>query len=311
MLKTHLFSLFRSIVCPIASVTNHKARLAFYLLPFTFCLLTACDSILPPAVDPTTERTLTGPTIAASETLGFEQPTDIPFDEPDYGQNDPTAAALAPGAALPPLAVGTAPASQSNLPVSVEITAMDGSMLQGDLFQGGANRLPGILLLSETLDDWGNFPVKLHDAGFTVLVMGLRDGALLDFPVMMQALSSGEADPASLAVVGAGGGADLALLGCAGDMLCDTVVLLSPSGDSALPNAMSAYNPRSLMLVASEDDSIAYPAIQALQAAASGEVLFQPFASAGSGGQMLTNRPDLGDLIISWLTRQIGRPPGT
>lgn len=265
----------------------------------------ACDDA---TFTPTPARTLSGPTLAPTDTLVLENPTDVLFDEIEYeGQNDPTAAAMAPQSALPPLAVGTQPGAP-DLPVNVEITAFDGVLLPGVMFPS-VDRRPGVLLLASTLDEWGDFPSRLHNAGFTLLLMTVREGTpLLDFSLMMQALSSGDADPASLAVIGAGRGADIALLGCAGDLLCDTMVLLSPSGDSALLNAMPAINPRPIMLVASEDDSTSYSSIQALQTAASGEVLFQPFTSAGIGTQMLTNRPDLGDLIIAWLNRQIGPP---
>jgi hypothetical protein len=59
-------------------------------------------------------------------------------------------------------------------------------------------------------------------------------------------------------------------------------------------------------MVASQDDTISYPAIQALQSLNRGEVLLQPFASAGRGTDILKNRPDLIDLIVAWMQRQIG-----
>jgi len=311
--------LFFHILARSVNILNHRpfSTHTSYLIPHTFKLVTrysllvtilllaSCDDA---TFTPTPARTLSGPTLEATDTLALPTPTDVLFDEIEYeGQNDPTAAAMAPQSALPPLAVGTQP-SAPDLPVNVEITAFDGVLLPGVMFPS-LDRRPGVLLLASTLDEWGDFPSRLHNAGFTLLLMTVREGTpLLDFSLMMQALSSGDADPASLAVIGAGRGADIALLGCAGDLLCDTMVLLSPSGDSALLNAMPAINPRPLMLVASEDDSTSYSSIQALQTAASGEVLFQPFTSAGIGTQMLTNRPDLGDLIIAWLNRQIGPP---
>lgn len=262
-----------------------------------------------PTVTPS--PSLSGPTIAPTATFFAQQPTDIPFDEFYEGQNDPTAAALAPGAALPPLEVGSTPgtpAASAGVRV-VEVTALDGGLLRGQLYQGGDVRQPGVLLLAGAGDEWSGFAAQLYEAGFTVLVMPLREPApLLDFPILLQALSSGEADPASLGVIGAGRGADVALLGCAGDLLCDTVVLLSPTGDPALPNAMPAFNPRPLLLAASEDDATAFAAAQSIQAAATGEVIVQPFTSAGSGTAMLANRPDLAGLIIQWLQRHIGAP---
>lgn len=277
-----------------------------YALLITLLLFAACDPTLP---TPTPVPPLSGPTLVASPTFFPRQPTDIPFDIPydGYyeGSNDPTAAALAPGEALPPLNVGTSSPRDSGQ--TVVITAQDSAQLAGVMYQSlDGVRLPGVLLLSPKFADWGTFPQKLFKAGFTVLAMDLREEGLLDFEVMLRALSTGEADPASLAVIGAGAGADIALLGCAGEMLCDTTILLSPSNNPSLIDALNTFTPRPIMLTASEDDPDSFGSVQKLQAAARGEVLFQPFNGAGHGAQILFNRPDLGDLIIQWLERQIG-----
>ena len=279
------------------------------LLALTFAaLLAACDAA--PTPTPTAGRVIEGATIEASPTFFPRQPTYVPFDEYFAGQNDPTAAALPAGGALPPLAVGV-PLEVSGTPApgkhTIQITGMDGTQLAGDFYDTPGERLPGVLLLAPDRTAWGDFPVKLNAAGFAVRSMDWRESGLLDFTVMLQALNSGDADPANLAVIGANAGADVALLGCAGDMLCDTALLLSPGGDPALVNAMLAYNPRPILLAASEDDPVAYAAITAIQAAASGAVQFQPFTGAGSGAAMLANRPDLGDLLIAWLRQTLVR----
>jgi hypothetical protein len=186
------------------------------------------------------------------------------------------------------------------------VTAEDGTQLSGDLYQSGAVRLPGVLLLVSDNSAWGDFPNKLYQAGFTVLVVSPRDNAALaDFRVLMQALTSGEADPGHLAVIGAGSGADVTLLGCAGELLCKTIVLLSPSGGRAGLDAIQGFNPRPIFLSASKDDPDSYNAMLALGRAAKGELLVQPFDNAGHAADMLRNRPDLGDLIIRWLKRQL------
>ena len=93
------------------------------------------------------------------------------------------------------------------------------------------------------------------------------------------------------------------LRGCAAGQVCDTVVLLSPLDET--PDVMARYNPRPLMLVASEEDTESYAVVQALNDAATGDKLLQSFVSAGRGTAMLANRPDLGNLIIEWLQRQL------
>ena len=112
--------------------------------------------------------------------------------------------------------------------------------------------MPGLLMLASDRTAWGDFPMKIHEAGYTVLAVNVRqDAPASDFTVMIQSLNTGEADPARLAVMGADTGADAALKGCAGDLLCDAVVLLSPSarlrvayhvrGDAPLAGAWLRY----------------------------------------------------------------------
>jgi hypothetical protein len=273
------------------------------LLLLALVLLVACDDTGGGATA-VSLRTLTGPTIAPSATFYPQPPTPLSFDDLDNGQNDPTAAALPAEAVLPPLAVGTPVLGSSEQ--HIQITAADGTALDGDLYQSGDVRMPGVLMLAEDRTAWGDFPKKIHDAGFTVLVVNIRRVApASDFTVMLQSLSSGEADPARLAVIGADSGADTALLGCADDLLCDALVLLSPSGNEALLSAMSRFNPRPVFLSASEDDTLSFDMVQRLQTAATGNVFFQPFTSAGHGTDMLVSRADLSDLIIQWLLQHV------
>jgi hypothetical protein len=277
-------------------------RLSLLLLGLV--LLAACDDTGTGATAAPSVRTLTGPTIAPSATFYPNPPTPLSFDDQDFGQNNPTAAALPAEAQLPPLAVGTAVVGSSSQ--HIQITAADGTLLDGDLYQSGDVRMPGVLMLAADRTAWGDFPAKVHDAGFTVLVVNIRQLApASDFTVMLQSLSSGEADPARLAVMGADSGADAALLGCADDLLCDALVLLSPSGNDALLSAVSRFNPRALFLSASQDDAVSYDMAQRLQTAANGSAFFQPFTSAGHGTDMLVNRADLSDLIIQWLLQHV------
>jgi len=217
-----------------------------------------------------------------------------------------TVAAIPPDSVVPPALVGTPAANSAGQPVV--ITAQDGKLLNGIFYQKSDGvRHPGILMLGSDVNAWGNLPQRIFDANFTVLVMPLRpDNAQADFTVMLQALTSGDADPSRLGVIGALDGADTTLIGCSVDKLCDTAILFSPSDSPAMEQAMGAFSPRTVLMVASQDDTISYPAVQALQPINRGEVLVQPFASAGRGTDILTKRPDLIDLIIAWLQRQIG-----
>jgi hypothetical protein len=271
-------------------------------LPLT--LLAACDTLAAPTVTPLS--TLSGPTIEPSPQVAQPNPFEMVPDE-FIGVNDPTAAAMAPDSALPPM---LNPASTPDgIRQPVEIVAEDGAMLTGDLYLMPGDRRPGVLLLAQDHLFWGDYPLKLVDAGFTVLVMDMRStdviGALPDFEVMLRSLSSGLAQPDRLAVIGSNMGADLALFGCGAELLCDAVVLLSPAGLLDAVTAMGNYGNRPILLTASDEDTAAFAAITALQAAALGEVLFQPLTGAGTGTDMLFTRPDLGDLIIQWLQQRV------
>ncbi len=266
--------------------------------------LAACDTLIPPPT-PTPTSVLTGPTIEASPTLNLVQPTNISFDDV-VATSNATVAALAPDSVVPPAPVGTPSANSLGQPVV--LTAQDGTLLNGILYQKNDGiRRPGILIIGTDINAWGDLPFRIFDANFTVLIMPYRQtNAQDDFNVMLQALTSGDADPARLGVIAALDAADTTLIGCSVNKLCDTAVLLSPSDSPALQQAMGAFSPRTVLMVTSQDDIISYPAVQALQTLNRGEVLVQPFASAGRGTDILANRPDLIDLVVAWLQRQIG-----
>ncbi|MCB9453544.1 MAG: hypothetical protein H6672_19095 [Anaerolineaceae bacterium] len=262
--------------------------------------LVACEPTTP--IIPTQPRTLSGPTIEASPVVLPLLPTD-PVDS-YYGQNDPTAAALPRNNDLPPLPVGGVVQGGQ----VVQVTAEDGGLINGVFYQGGLVRQPGILLLAADYIAWGDFPSQLFQAGFTVLSVSLRPGeaGAADFSVLLRALSSGEADPGRLGVIGVGEGADVAFMGCAAELLCDTVVLLSPLQHDTLLANLPAFNPRAILTIASREDTLSFATAQDLASAATGDSLFQPLEGAGSGTAMLQNRPDLADFIIQWFDRQFG-----
>jgi hypothetical protein len=267
-----------------------------------FLLLSACDLVgTDPTITPT--RALSGPTLEPSATIVI-QTSDELAGTISAGQNEPTAAAVQSGGALPPLPIASeAPGSVVQ---TVEIPVSETVKLVGDLYESGVARVPAVLILGADRKAWGDFPAKVQAAGFTVLVMQTPASAD-DFRTVMLTLSdAGTVNPGRMAVIGAEGGADMTLIGCAVDMLCKTAVLLSPLDQATLLNVLKDYNPRPLMMTASQNDTQSFPVVQALQAAATGEVLVQPLEVGTRGAALLQARPDLGDLIIQWLQRQLG-----
>jgi hypothetical protein len=277
-------------------------------------LVTAACSILdPPLPTATLPPFLSGPTIAATWTvfpsLLERDPLDTRDEAAFLGGYDLTAAALPPDYALPPADGDFLP---NQVGRQITLVAVDGTLLNGAYYQpvdqpADAPRRPGLLLLARDGNGWGDWPVQLYDAGFTVLVMNVRgDAPASDFTVMMQSLSSGEADASRLAVIGGGVGADVALLGCAVEALCDALVLLSPSNTEPIVAAMSVYSPRPLFLSAAENDGNAFPAVQVLRGVTRGPVVVQTYAGGGAGAELIVNQAALGGLITDWLRGLIG-----
>jgi hypothetical protein len=216
------------------------------------------------------------------------------------GQSDPTAAALPVDAALPPLHSGGINESGA---VSVQIVLEDGQLILGDLYENpDGGRVGGVLLLARNRLTWGLLPIELLASGFTVLVLELLPVArAADIDVLLTSLSEeGTVDPSRIAVIGAGEGADMALLGCAVYPICDAVVLLSPQSRDSLLNVLPNFNPRPMLVIAARNDSESYTTALALSSAfAEGSQLIQPATGQGTG--LLALNSDLHSAIIGWL----------
>ena len=272
-------------------------KLLSALLLFAFA---ACDNIAP---TPTPTRPLSGPTLEASPTVlplvQAQEPTQLLY----VGQNDPTAAALPRDSELPPLAAGTIAPGQTRQPI--QITAPDGTQLQGDLYVSPTGDLsPGILMLAVDSAAWLDLPLRLQQGGFSVLVMPLRpntpassDTAQGDFEAMLQALGQ-VGDPGHLGVIGAEAGADLALAGCSAQALCKALALLTPTDQNIAQLSITGYNPRPLFLAVSQTDSAGFALAEYLRGMARGEVGYAPVDAQERGSALLQARPVVGDKLI-------------
>lgn len=264
-------------------------------------LLAACDAALP-APTPTVEI----PPLAASPTFDIRPPTEIPPNAdltPGPGMNIPEAAsAPGDGVVIQPNQTVEMLYRPQILALAVSAGNAAAELWLSD--QGA----PGVLLVSAPQADWMGLPAALHELGFSVLsVETPLPGSPEDLTLMLNSLITlGAVDTGRITVIGAEGGADLALLGCAVDARCATAILLSPREEQALVAVMRDYNPRPLMIVASLDDLPSMRAAEALRSAASGDTLVQPLDSVGMGTTMLARRPDLQTLIITWMNRHAG-----
>ncbi|MEQ8672171.1 MAG: hypothetical protein RLP44_21205 [Aggregatilineales bacterium] len=287
-------------------------------------LLAACDSLTPPQPTATPTFVYSAPTLAPSPSPFIVPLTRAAPGLEDRGVNNAAAAGLPANSQMPPLAVTANPngvLSQVGRGQIIQITDAGGGLLNGVLHEnlipppnavpqedGTAPQLlrtPGVLIVTEDINGWGDYPQRLRDAGYTVLVVEvLPASTVADFGAILHSLSeSNTVDPGLIGVIGAERGADLALLGCALDLLCDTVALLSPSSGETLVNLLPQYGTRPLLVAASRDDPEAFNTASQLQLNARGETRFEEFDSAGSGVEMLASTPELEVTITVWLNR--------
>jgi len=271
----------------------------FLLMSILFAaLLAACDTSPSATAEPT--YALSAPTLEASPVFYPRAPTSDPSEFQAAGQNDPTAAAVASGGELPPLPVGTSALGDPRQ--QVVITAGDGTLLHASLYlpPSGEPAYP-VLLLADSTGAWGSFPLQLLDEGLAVLSLELRPNAPLgDVLAAFNALLGlTNIDVASIGMVGAGAGADLALAACGADIPCHALALISPQ--TASEQGMFAYNPRPLFMAAASDDAAGTAAINALRAVARGTVEQPTVAGSGVGAPLVANDIALADRLAGWL----------
>jgi len=264
--------------------------------------LAGCDALnpVPPTMTPT--RSFSAPTLAPSPTLRVQNSDEL-FGAANPGQNDLTAASLPNEANLPPALSGTREPGGGEV---VQMVMSDGVILYGDLHSvPERGRVPGVLLLATDRLSWGILAEQIRGAGYTALAMELRDPLRADdIDIMLTSFSEqGLVDPARVAVIGGGVGADAALMGCSVNPLCDAVVLLSPLSRDTLLSVVTRYNPRPMMVVANRMDANSYPTSLALIQAATGRTEFVEVDN-GQGTGMLQFQPELSETIIDWLRGQ-------
>ena len=278
----------------------------FLVLGFLFLmLLVACGPVTSEAPTLTPTWAYTAPTLEASPVVLIYPPTEVPADYIGPGQSNPTAAALPWDSSMPPILIEFVGSEVMH----AQIPLGDGTVLQGMLYQIATppelrQYWPGVLLVGASPESWGDFPLQLRDAGFTVLVMEMEYRlTVADFTDVLQAFNQvGTVMRGRIGVIGADVGAGQAFMGCAIEWLCRVAVLLSPMSQEALLNVVDAYNPRPFLVAASRDDTTAFETAQSLEGAATGEISALYYDSAGHGVELLT-APGLPQAMIDWLQR--------
>jgi hypothetical protein len=251
-----------------------------YVLWVGLLVMLALVACAPEATrQPTPTRQLSAPTIAPSPTFGIRTSDELYGDTITDGQSNPTVAALPVDAGLPPLSAGTLAPDGGEM---VQVVLENGTQLQGELYPTILRR-PGILLLASTMDNWGVFARALQAADFTVLALEFPSPSASDMPALFAALSElGTVDPANLAVIASDNSADVALMGCAIDPICDALVMLSPQSRDTALNLMIDYAPRPLLAITAQDDTVSLPVALALANSANVQIL-QTATGRGTG----------------------------
>ena len=208
-------------------------------------------------------------------------------------------ASLPAGAILPP-----APSGASERGVTLLLDA--GATISGELHRGGSQPQPAVLILGADVSAWGALPQQLSQAGFVVLA--LQVGPTTPASQVDQMLQSLIAIPGvnagAIGIAGEARSADLAMLACSVNTLCDALALFSPISRATLLNMMPSFGRRPLWLAASRNDSESYAAALALSQAAGGQAQFIETAS-GRGAVMLTTEPELADRLVAFFALQL------
>jgi dienelactone hydrolase len=243
----------------------------------------------------------------------------------------PTQQPTSPGETVkPPAVVTEASTGKEGLPLpagkpyDVEISAADGLKIKGTFYPAsGAPPHAGVLLLpilGASRTTWVDFATKLADAGYTALAIDLRGqgetGGSADWTKARDDVQRAwaylagqpDVDPTRTAIIGASIGANLALITGAAEPEVKTVALLSPGLDYrgvTTTDAVKAYGDRPLLIVASQEDTYAAQSSQSLRDLAQGEAQLQMYDGAGHGTAMLSAKPELSGLLLSWLSQYL------
>ena len=272
------------------------------------CLAALSAACTLPAARSTSSETTITPTPLPTEAGPKATPTtEILSSEELYGAEasplgitDPSFASLPVDAVLPPAPLGDSTRR-------VKVVLENGAVIEGERYGFGVLRQPGILILSRDVSDWGALSRRLAERGF--IVLALETGGWLEshhLRTVLRSLSAiDKVDAGWIAIIGAGHSADLALLGCASNELCDAAALISPLSRDTLLNMLPSYGERPLWLVAAADDAEARAAALALARSAAGGVQLLEY-DRGRGVELLANHPEIVEQLGQWLSLNLG-----
>lgn len=213
------------------------------------------------------------------------------------------------------------PSDSARLPVTVQ--AHDGLTLNGQYSpttaqvpEEGAPTVLLLHMLRSNLSSWDALVPSLVEAGFNVLAVDLRghgntggmqnwNAALIDVQTWLDWLRQQPGvRPDAISIMGASIGANLALMGCANDPDCLTVVALSPGenyGGLQPGTVLDALEDRSILLVSSRGDRESLPAVTQFAASAPGHVGLNLYPGNAHGTNLFAELEDFFiEMLLCW-----------
>lgn len=208
-------------------------------------------------------------------------------------------ASLPAGAILPP-----APAGESDRGVSLLLD--NRRTIAGELYRQSAQPQPAIMLMGAEISAWGSLPQQLSAAGFVVLVLqtdpvmpARHVDTMLQSLIAIPGVNAG-----AIGLIGEAQSADLAMLGCAVNSLCDALALFSPTSRVTLMNMLPSYGERPLWLAAGKSDSQSHAAALALYQGLRGQAHFVE-RDQGRGLDLVRAEPSLADQLVDWFVHHL------
>ena len=132
-------------------------------------------------------------------------------------------ASLPAGAILPPASSG-----ESDRGVSLLLD--NRTTIAGELYRQSAKPQPAIILMGAEISAWGSLPQQLSSAGFVVLVLQTDNSmpARHVDTVLQSLIAIPGVNAGAIGLIGEAQSADLAMLGCAVNSLCDALAAVQP-----------------------------------------------------------------------------------
>lgn len=206
---------------------------------------------------------------------------------------------------------------------AVVVRTPDGRAINAVLTEARSRTAPAVVLvpmLGRSKEDWSSVADRLADAGIHALSIDLPsptlpgDGSLSGWAQDVAAaiaylVSRPEGPSASVGVLGASLGANLAVLAAAGDGHVQSLALLSPTLDYRgvrIEAAFRQYGDRPALLVASLHDPYSARSVRALagQSATTHEVQWSEAVAHGT--LLLTADQAISPRLVDWFRRTLG-----